>query len=311
MIEKLYWEKYRPKTLEDIILLPRIRKQVENGIVTNLIFYGHYGMGKTALSRILSKRNPNLELNSSLDTSIDVLRKDISDFCSKMSMFDGEDDVKIVFLDEVDRVSAQYQDALKGFIESNSRNTRFIFTTNHIEKITPGNLSRFTKVNFDPQTPEEVKWLKNEYAKRLIEISEKEEVDVDKKDVVNIVNKHFPDLRQMTTSLQEVKLSGIKVNAINNSKRVELFDKIITLRDTTDMYNYIMIEYGDDGISEIMNSLGRPFIEWVGKSKSEYLPKLVDILEIVTRYTDMLDNRNQDPIIVGLTAITQIQKVLN
>jgi replication-associated recombination protein RarA len=72
MVKNLFWEKYRPKQLEDMILLPRIKKLVENGIETNLIFYGHYGMGKTALSKIMCSRNPSLEINSSIDTSINV-----------------------------------------------------------------------------------------------------------------------------------------------------------------------------------------------------------------------------------------------
>jgi len=81
----LLWEKWRPKTMEDVILLPRIRKHFEFGINQNFIFYGHFGTGKTSLARILigkyTKDKPYLELNSSLYTSIDVLRSEIEDFC--------------------------------------------------------------------------------------------------------------------------------------------------------------------------------------------------------------------------------------
>ena len=81
----LLWEKWRPKKLDDIILLPRIRKHFENGLNGNYIFYGHYGTGKTSLARILigkySKQTPFLEINCSLDTSIDTLRTEIDDFC--------------------------------------------------------------------------------------------------------------------------------------------------------------------------------------------------------------------------------------
>ena len=42
----LLWEKWRPKTLEEVVLLPRIRKQFENGVTQNYIFHGHYGTGK-------------------------------------------------------------------------------------------------------------------------------------------------------------------------------------------------------------------------------------------------------------------------
>ena len=63
-------ERWRPKNLEDIILLPRIRKIFENGLNNNVILHGHFGTGKTTLSRILigkyTKDKPFLELNSSL-----------------------------------------------------------------------------------------------------------------------------------------------------------------------------------------------------------------------------------------------------
>jgi replication-associated recombination protein RarA len=71
----LLWEKWRPKKIEDIILLPRIRNHFQYGVNSNYIFYGNYGTGKTSLARILigkySKDKPYLELNSSLFTSID------------------------------------------------------------------------------------------------------------------------------------------------------------------------------------------------------------------------------------------------
>ena len=100
----LLWEKWRPKKLEDIILLPRIKKQFENGINQHYIFYGHYGTGKTSLARILigkySKETPFLELNCSMDTSIDILREEIQNFCKFTPMFESTSDIKYVFLDE-------------------------------------------------------------------------------------------------------------------------------------------------------------------------------------------------------------------
>ena len=100
----LLWEKWRPKTIEDIILLPRIRKELESGVNQHYIFHGHYGTGKTSLARILigrySKETPYLELNCSMDTSIDVLRTEIDNFCKFTPMMDTNSDIKYVFLDE-------------------------------------------------------------------------------------------------------------------------------------------------------------------------------------------------------------------
>ena len=138
----LLWEKWRPKSVDDIILLPRVRKNFENGLNQNFIFHGHFGTGKTSLARILigkySKDKPFLELNSSLFTSIDVLRNEIEDFCKFRPMMSTDSDIKYIFLDEFERVSPQFQDAFKAFIEKYNRNVRFIITTNHINKISDG-----------------------------------------------------------------------------------------------------------------------------------------------------------------------------
>jgi len=145
----LLTERWRPKKLEDVILLPRIKNLFKDGLNNNYIFCGHFGTGKTTLARILigkyTKDKPFLEINSSFYTSIETLRTKIDEFCSKVYMgFDLEtditsDSIKYVFLDEFERTSIQYQDALKAYIEEYSKkNVRFLFTTNHINKVSPG-----------------------------------------------------------------------------------------------------------------------------------------------------------------------------
>ena len=168
----LLWEKWRPKKIDDIILLPRIKSHFEDGVKTNYIFHGHYGTGKTTLARILigkySKDKAFLELNSSLFTSIDVLRNEVEKFCKTQPMLETDDPIKYVFLDEFERVSSQYQDAMKAFIETYHKNVRFILTTNHINKISDGIKSRFTCIDFDYQDSSEEKFLKQELYKKII-----------------------------------------------------------------------------------------------------------------------------------------------
>jgi predicted AAA+ superfamily ATPase len=69
---------------------------------------------------------------------------------------------KYIFLDEFERVSIQFQDAFKAFIEKYNKNVRFIITTNHINKISDGIKSRIPQINFDYQNLNEEKFLKNE-----------------------------------------------------------------------------------------------------------------------------------------------------
>jgi DNA polymerase III delta prime subunit len=200
-------ERWRPKTLGDTILLPRVRKLFEEGIQQNVILYGNFGTGKTTLARILigkySKDKPYLELNSSFYTSIDTLRSKIDDFCSKVYMgLDlvdelPKDNIKYVFLDEFDRTSIQYQDALKAYIEEFSRkNVRFILTTNHINKVSPGIRSRLVEVNFDCQNTEEEKYLKTEIYKKIFnQICPKEDFTITKDNLIiflHICREHSP-----------------------------------------------------------------------------------------------------------------------
>jgi DNA polymerase III delta prime subunit len=138
MIENLLWEKYRPQSIDEIILLPRIRAEVSGGTAnSNLILYGHFGTGKTTLAKLLVKGKPVMYFNTSLDTGIETLRKDITNHVNTISdVFSSEDTFKYVFLDEFEEASPKYQNALKAFIEEYSSMVRFIFVTNHTQSRT-------------------------------------------------------------------------------------------------------------------------------------------------------------------------------
>ena len=160
-----------PKELGDIVFGNELSKNKLENLISGsipfpaigkcgILLYGVWGTGKTTLARILigkwTKDKPFLELNSSFYTSIDTLREKIDSFCSKVYMgFDIEssitaDSMKYVFLDEFERTSSQYQDALKAYIEEfSAKNVRFILNTNHINKVSPGIRSRFVEVDFE------------------------------------------------------------------------------------------------------------------------------------------------------------------
>jgi replication-associated recombination protein RarA len=57
--KQLFWEKYRPIDIKDIIVPNRIKKIAEAGIQGNYIFHGNSGCGKSSLARILLKEYPN------------------------------------------------------------------------------------------------------------------------------------------------------------------------------------------------------------------------------------------------------------
>ena len=59
LTKALFWEKYRPNKIEDMILPDRIRNIVKNGVNGNYLFHGASGMGKTTLARILMNDYPD------------------------------------------------------------------------------------------------------------------------------------------------------------------------------------------------------------------------------------------------------------
>jgi DNA polymerase III delta prime subunit len=311
------WEKWRPKKIEDIILLPRVRKYFENGISQNYIFYGNYGTGKTSLARILigkyTKDKPFLELNSSLFTSIDVLRNEIENFCKFSPMLETEDSVKYIFLDEFERVSAQFQDAFKAFIEKYNNNVRFIITTNHINKITEGIKSRIPQINFDCVSTEEEKFLKQEIYKRINNIIlPSESASISKDNLVSIIQKKFPDFRSILVEVQNFLETGETANNlsnISNKLKTETFEIIYDKEYTYDkIYHFLLSNYGSEKIDLLLKILSKPFIEW-SISEKRNIDKLFDCNYIVAEYSSKLENTT-DPLIIGMTVIGKFRDTL-
>jgi DNA polymerase III delta prime subunit len=313
----LLWEKWRPKTLEDIILLPRIRKHFENGVNGNYIFYGNYGTGKTSLARILigkySKDKPFIEINSSLYTSIDVLRNEIENFCKFSPMMDSNSEIKYIFLDEFERVSVQFQDAFKAFIEKYNNNVRFIITTNHINKITDGIKSRIPQINFDCSSLEDEKYLKQEIYKRITnKILKTEGIEVPKEAIVGIITKKFPDFRSVLVELQNFIDTGDLVSTSSNIStklKNELYEFIYNKDvDYDKSYHFLMTNFGAEKIDILIKLLGKQFVDW-SLSEKKNVDKLFECNYIIADYSSKLET-STDPIILGMTMIGKFRQVL-
>lgn len=313
----LLWEKWRPKKIEDIILLPRIRKHFENKIDGNYIFYGNYGTGKTSLARILigkySKDKPNLEINSSLSTSINVLRSEIEDFCKFTPLMESDSDLKFVFLDEFDRTSAEFQDAFKAFIETYSkRGVRFIITTNHINKISDGIKSRIPQINFDYINQDEEKFLKQEIYKKIInQILPKENFEIPKENLKKIINRKFPDFRSILVEISNfINTGDIDLQTTITSKsKLELYNLIYKESiNYIEVYDFVMVNFGPDKIDTMIKLLGKPFIDW-SISESKNVEKLFKCNYIIADYSSKLET-NTDPIILAISIIGKLNDVI-
>ena len=146
------WElKYRPSTLDKIILPDSLFKQMDSikrkGKLPNMLFSGQPGTGKTTTAFVLAD-DMNLSamyMNMSLDTKIDNIRNKMMGFAASVSLTGQK---KLFIGDEFDRLSPAAMDSLKGVIEKMSHNCKFIFTSNHKGKIIEPILSRLQEVDF-------------------------------------------------------------------------------------------------------------------------------------------------------------------
>jgi DNA polymerase III delta prime subunit len=313
----LLWEKWRPKKIEELILLPRIKKHFENGLNGNYIFHGHFGTGKTSLARILigkyTKDVPFLEINSSISTSINVLRSEIEDFCKFTPIMSTESDIKYVFLDEFERTSPEFQDAFKAFIEKYNKNVRFIITTNHINKVSDGIKSRIPQINFDCENVEEEKFLMQEFYKRIQNvILPSEGKEIKKNDLVDIIKKNFPDFRSTLISVQNFLETGLSDSSVivSESTKKKLYDIILDKNKSyEEIYHYLMSDFGPEKIHVMIGFLEKPFVNYIAKEHNNLIHKLFKCNYVVSDYSDKL-NTNTDPIILGLTIIGKFRDIL-
>ena len=211
MQEHLWVEKYRPPTLQDIILTSQLKKDfqliVQQRELQNMLLTGTAGTGKTTVAKALCKML-NLDyiiINGSEESGIDTLRNKIKQFASSVSLEGG---YKVVILDEADYLNPQStQPALRGFIEEFSANCRFILTCNFKNRIIEPLHSRCSVVEFAiPKGQKQVMAAK--MMERLGHILTNEGVSYEEPVLAELIMKYFPDFRRTINELQRYGVSG-------------------------------------------------------------------------------------------------------
>ena len=324
MVQQLFTEKYRPKTMEDMILPKRIMDFAKSGeIHQNLLFYGPAGLGKTSLAKVMCGYNqetgqyekyPTLYINVSDETGVDVIREKISMWCGASSIMGGKDQVKIVFLDEMDGASDQFYKALRATIEKYAHLARFVGTCNYVNKLPDPILSRFESISFDFASKEEEKEVFKMIAKRTHAIMKENGISIEMKALGSFVKKNFPDMRRILNKVQSWNLIGITKVELEDIKQLnysysEVFKLMCNSPDPNNNYKFLVSNYSAK-VDELLASIGTEFPEYLRENSPELESKLpMVIMEVAKHQAQRV--HVIDPVITMLSCVMTIQSILN
>ena len=313
-LNQLFTEKYRPKNLEELILPDAVMNKFKDGLVQNMLFAGSPGTGKTSTAKAVVNQFelPYLYINASTDTSVDVIRTRIIDFCSTVSIMDKPGTFKVVILDEIDGVSDQFFKALRATMEQFASNSRFIATCNYINKLPDPILSRFEVINFDFDKEEETE-LTKKYIRRVYEICKNEGMTIEKDALVEFVRRNFPDLRSTLNKLQGYKTQGTTNITVQDVKRFnsvykDVFELVFNETDPAKNYQMLVSNYSNR-VDDVLQTLGEEFVEYIQQEQLQSVKHIPQIIISVAKHQQQRVHVI-DPVITMLSCIYEIQGII-
>jgi replication factor C small subunit len=236
-------EKYRPQTLEDIILSVEARtlieKYINEEIIDNLFLCSRPGQGKTSLAKLLAYNIfecDTLYVNASDENNVEVVRTKITGFARTRS---SNGKFKIVILDEADGfANVQAQRILRALMEEVSENTRFIITANNKNRIHDAIRSRCKMVDITPPMEGVIR--------RVLHILSNERVEMDKQvelpKLRALIERFYPDVRSIIKNLQSCVFDGVlKLKDYNtDSLFIKNVLNYVLDKDYTELRKYII-----------------------------------------------------------------------
>ncbi|MCL7401530.1 MAG: replication factor C small subunit [Thaumarchaeota archaeon] len=217
-VTTLPWvEKYRPKTLNDVVnqeeVITSLKNILKTKAVPHMLFAGPPGVGKTATAHAFARDlyGPNyiedgwfVEINASDERGIQTIRDKVKMFARQIPM-GGEVGFKILLLDESDQLTDDAQHAFRRVMEQYSSTCRFILAANYSNRIIEPIQSRCAVFRFRPL-------LKKDIIGRIKWIAEQEKLEVDDAALETIYEFCEGDMRRAINTLQAAASISRKID---------------------------------------------------------------------------------------------------
>jgi len=268
-MKELWVEKYRPKSLDEVVgqeeIVERLKAYAKTGNLPHLLFAGPAGTGKTTCAIALARdmfgedwRQNYFELNSSDERGIDTVRTKVKEI-ARLAPFGGTN-FKIIFLDEADNLTADAQAALRRTMETYSKTSRFILSANYSSRLIEPIQSRTAVFRFRPLKPDAI-------AEYIGRIAKAEKLKITDEGMEALVYVAEGDMRRAVNALQVAASLGSTVDAdvlykVSSTIRPEevkaLIEKALEgefLR-AREVLDKLLIEYGLSG-EDIVRQLHR------------------------------------------------------
>ncbi len=268
-MKEIWVEKYRPKTLEDIVgqdeIVERLKAYRDSRNLPHLLFAGPAGTGKTTSAMALSRdlfgetwRQNYYELNASDERGIDTVRTKIKEIARLAPL--GGTDFKLLFLDEADNLTADAQAALRRTMETYSKTSRFILSANYSSRIIEPIQSRCAVFRFRPLKPEAIRAY-------LARIAKAEKLKITDDGMEALVYISEGDMRRAVNSLQVAASLSSTIDAdalykVASTIRPEEVKKIVEralageFLKAREVLDKLLIEYGVSG-EDVVRQLHR------------------------------------------------------
>lgn len=298
MFDTLLVEKYRPKTLNDLVLKEDVKKFFQTITpqtnIPHLLFSGTPGIGKTTLAKIIVNDLLKCEyiyINASDENGIDDIRNKVKNFIMMKSMLNT---TKVVILDESDGLSQDAQNCLRNMMEEYSTTSRFILTCNNEAKISEAIKSRCQTfdLNFDLKS----------MIRRLVEIVKVEKLKIDKDSLLISAKENYPDFRKAINSIQR-KVLGVETSDTNNTLITSLY-RLVQKKTSPDKIRKLLLENRDqfNTYVSLMIDLSRHVME-TQKDDSIKRKHILDLNSFIEKDFKFIDKElNFYALLVTLTA---------